>query len=151
MNEDQWYFAYGSNLLIDQKVERTGQIRQAVRCHLDGFRFVFNKRGSGGQIYANIVPDNTQVVWGVRYLCNRRAIEEMDRFEGVPIGHYQRVSVEVKNDFGESFSAITYVAGEDFVCAPGKPKEEYLEKILSGARHHQLPEAYINAIELLGR
>ena len=41
MNEDQWYFAYGSNLLIDQKVERTGQIRQAVLCCLEGLRAYF--------------------------------------------------------------------------------------------------------------
>ena len=63
MNKDQWYFAYGSNLFINQKERRTGRIRQAVRCRLPGFRFAFNKRGNGGQVYANIVPDDAAEVW----------------------------------------------------------------------------------------
>ena len=31
MNEDVWYFAYGSNLWIDQKEKRTGAIRSGER------------------------------------------------------------------------------------------------------------------------
>ena len=151
MNEDQWYFAYGSNLLIDQKVERTGQFRQAVRCCLEGFRFAFNKRGNGGQIYANIIPDDAARVWGVIYLCDPKAIEEMDRYEGVSNGHYEQISVMVKNNSGENVEAITYVAGEVFLCDPGKPKAEYLRKIVSGARHHELSDAYIKQIELLAK
>lgn len=151
MNEDQWYFAYGSNLLIDQKVERTGQIRQAVLCCLEGFRFAFNKRGSGGQIYANIIPDDNARVWGVIYLCDPKAIEEMDRYEGVSSGHYERVLVVVTNDSGQSIEAIAYIAGEDFLCDPGKPKAVYLKKIVTGARYHELPEAYIKSIELLAK
>ena len=48
MNGDQWYFVYGSNLFTDQKEDRTGCIRQSIRCRLPGFRFTFNKRGNGG-------------------------------------------------------------------------------------------------------
>lgn len=33
---DRWYFAYGSNLEVDRKVERTGHIRSTVRCRLPG-------------------------------------------------------------------------------------------------------------------
>lgn len=54
MNGDQWYFAYGSNLFVDQKEERTGRSRQAIRSRLSSYRFAFNKRGGGGQVYANI-------------------------------------------------------------------------------------------------
>lgn len=42
-------------LLSNQKVQRTGQIRQANCCYLNGFRFVFNKRGSGGTRMLKIV------------------------------------------------------------------------------------------------
>jgi hypothetical protein len=44
MKHDKWYFAYGSNLFIDQKEQRTGRIRQAVCCRLAEYRFAFNKR-----------------------------------------------------------------------------------------------------------
>jgi gamma-glutamylcyclotransferase len=114
MNCDQWYFAYGSNLLVDQKEKRTGRVRQPVRSRLKGYRFAFNKRGDIGQIYANIVPDDNAEVWGVAYLCNPEAIRSMDRYEGVASGHYERIQVVVEKDMGETAQAITYVAGEDF-------------------------------------
>jgi gamma-glutamylcyclotransferase len=114
---------------------------------LKGYRFAFNKRGGSGQIYANIVPDESAEVWGVVYLCNPEAIRSMDEYEGVASGHYERIQVAVEKDTGETAQAITYVAGEDFVCEPGKPSDEYLDKIVSGARHHALPEEYVRMIE----
>jgi gamma-glutamylcyclotransferase len=149
MNGDQWYFAYGSNLLVDQKEKRTGRIRQAVRSRLKGYRFAFNKRGGSGQIYANIAPDDTAEVWGIVYLCNPEAIRRMDQCEGVASGHYERIRVTVETDTGEKVDAITYVAGEDFICEPGKPSDQYLGTIISGARHHALPEEYVRTIEAL--
>lgn len=151
MTGDQWYFAYGSNLFVDQKEERTGRIRRAVRCRLAGFRFAFNKRGNCGQVYANIVPDEPAEVWGVVYLCNPQAIRDMDRYEGVSSGHYERIPVTVEGETGEKIEAITYVAGDDFICEPGKPSDVYLGKIVTGARHHSLPSKYFEMIEALGR
>jgi gamma-glutamylcyclotransferase (GGCT)/AIG2-like uncharacterized protein YtfP len=149
MSKDQWYFAYGSNLFIDQKEERTGRIRKAIRCRLPGFSFAFNKRGDGGQVYANIVPDDSAEVWGVVYLCNPKAIVEMDRYEGVASGHYERIPVTVEAESGEKVEAITYVAGDDFICEAAKPSSEYLHKIVSGALHHCLPIEYVSKIERL--
>ncbi len=145
MTGDQWYFAYGSNLFVDQKEKRTGPIRQAVRCRLSGFRFAFNKRGDGGQVYANIVPDDAAEVWGVIYLCNPKALLKMDQKE---VG-YERHPVIVEKQSGEKVEAITYVACEAFVCLPSKPSSDYLHRIVSGARHHGLPKEYIKQIEAL--
>jgi cation transport regulator ChaC len=150
MNHDKWYFAYGSNLLVDQKEDRTGQIRQALRARLPGYRFAFNKRGDKGQIYANIIPDESHEVWGVIYLCNPAAIKEMDKREGVSGGHYARQTVQVITDTGKEVSAETYIGGSDHLCDEGRPTDEYLNRILDGARHHGLPEEYILAIERLG-
>jgi gamma-glutamylcyclotransferase (GGCT)/AIG2-like uncharacterized protein YtfP len=149
MTGDTWYFAYGSNLSVDQKELRTGRIRRAVRCRLPGYRFAFNKKGSNGQVYANIVVDDSQEVWGVIYLCNRAAIDEMDRYEGVDGGHYERKVIQVINDAGEKVNAITYSAGARFVCEDGRPSSQYLQRIVSGAKHHGLPEDYICGIEEL--
>lgn len=148
---DRWYFAYGSNLSVDQKELRTGRIRQAIRSRLLGYRFAFNKRGGKGQIYANIVPDADAEVWGVMYLCNPAAIREMDRFEGVAGGHYRRLAVQVRKDSGETVEAITYTAGADFVCDPGKPSDDYVRRIVSGAKHHDLPSEYMERIETLAK
>ena len=145
---DIWYFAYGSNLSVDRKVERTGAIRQAIPSRLVGYRFAFNKRASeGGRAYANVVRDPNAVVWGVAYLCNPQAMKALDRHEGVSGGHYKRLLVEVTTSTGEKIKAVTYVAGEDFLIEGVRPSDEYLRLILDGARHHALPEEYIRTIE----
>src|SRR5215203_2020492 len=99
---DSGYFAYGSNLDIDQKELRTGTIRHAEACRLPGYRFLFNKRGSNGQCFANIVPDRSADVWGVAHLCSPVAMREMDRFEGVAGRHYFRVFVRLLTRTGEA-------------------------------------------------
>ena len=147
---DTWYFAYGSNLLVDQKESRTGDIRSAVRCHLPAYRLAFNKRPlSGVGAYASIVPDETATVWGVAYLCDQAAIASLDRREGVSGGHYRHQDVDVVTDAGDVLQAMTYVAGEAFTIAERRPTRDYLQKIVTGARQHQLPEDYIAALQAL--
>jgi len=144
---DRWYFAYGSNLSIDQKERRTGRIREARRVCLLGHRIVFNKLGSDGTGKANINPDRTHAVWGVAYLCSPRALTEMDDYEGVAGGHYNRKTVQVRCESGEALEAVTYVAGERYVQSPISPTPKYLHQIVSGARNHGLPEDYIQEIQ----
>lgn len=148
---DQWYFAYGSNLSRDQKVMRTGSIRGARRARLEGYRIAFNKRGEDGTGKANIVPDPTGTVWGVVYRCSPEALNAMDRYEGVPRGHYTRETVCVRLDSGDEVEAVTYVAGCRFVDDTLAPSTEYLQTVLRGAREHELPDEYIRAVEALGQ
>ena len=115
-----WYFAYGSNLLLDQKVSRTRTIRAARRCRLSGHRFAFNKRmRSGDGVCANIVPDEAgdapATVWGVAYLCDAAAIAALDDYEGVSTGHYRHAHVAVVTDEGDVLRALTYEAGERYI------------------------------------
>ncbi len=149
-NNDRWYFAYGSNLWSEQMERRTGPIRDARRCRLDGYRLAFDKRGSTrSPVFANIVEERDAVVWGVAYLCNDEAIEQMNRFEGLAKGHYVHANVRVVIDSGEVLDALTYVAGPGQVCDPGAPSAQYLNLILDGAAHHQLPTEYVDSIREL--
>jgi hypothetical protein len=143
----------GSNMSRDRKEERTGAIRDARRCRLLGYRFAFNKRSGRvpGAAFANIVSDDTSTVWSVAYLCNKDAFERLDHFEGVLSGHYKHLSVSVVLDNGDVLDAITYVAGESYICEERAPTDVYLNAILVGAREHQLPAEYIERIETLGR
>jgi cation transport regulator ChaC len=95
------------------------------------------------------MPDVDSEVWGVAYLCNPTAMEELDRFEGVAGGHYHRENVEVVTDAGEKLSAVAYVAGPRPLSEVGRPTKEYLELILKGAAYHRLPADYIRKIEQL--
>jgi gamma-glutamylcyclotransferase len=148
---DRWYFAFGSNLYVDQKQERTGVIRESRRARLDGYRIVFNKLGTDGTGKANIEPDETGTVWGVAYLCNPEALKQMDGNEGVSGEHYSRKEVMVQCDSGEVIEAVTYVAGKAYIRPSLLPAHEYLHRIISGARSHNLPEEYIREVEDIAR
>jgi hypothetical protein len=44
--------------------------------------------------------------------------------------------------------AITCTASRDQVCNPGKPSTDYFNLIVSGARHHGLPEEMLKPTAL---
>src|SRR5258708_3117388 len=81
---DRWYFAYGSNLLRDQMVARTGPIRTGDDrpriARLPNYRLAYNLLGSDGQVYANIVEPGNGVL-GVVYRCEWEALEKLDGYE----------------------------------------------------------------------
>ena len=145
-SNDTWYFAYGSNMSVDRKIERTGTIRQAIRSCLSGYRLAFNKRASGGGVYANIMPNEASEVWGVLYLCDEEAIQILNAKEGVAGGHYVPKSVSAQGPTGERFQCTTYVAGPKFICEDGIPSSDYLNYLVDGAREHDLPKWYIDEI-----
>ena len=86
MTDDVWYFAYGSNLWIDQKETRTGAIRSGNDrpriARLANYRLAFNKRGSQGQVFANIVACPGDQVIGIAYRCKPSTIDTMSEWEG---------------------------------------------------------------------
>ena len=145
--QDILYFAYGSNLDVDRMQERTGHIPGARRGCLYGYRLAFNKRASRGGVYANIVPSDTDQVWGVVYRCDPHAMKALDACEGVGTGHYRRIHVTILLDDGSTVESDTYVAAQQCVVPEGSPAADYLERILRGARHHRLPDEYVRKIE----
>ena len=150
MNKDIWYFAYGSNLSVDQKKDRTGMIRKKLLCRLPGYRLAFNKKSRDGKVRANIIAAGSEEVWGIAYLCDETAMTHMDEWEGVRHGHYRRQKVEVISASEQKpLDAITYVACEESICPEGEPNSEYLALILEGARENHLPSHYIGQIALL--
>lgn len=149
MTSDIWYFAYGSNLNPPRMEERTGKIRRAERCRLCGYKLSFNKLGTDGSGKANIIPDEESEVWGVAYICGTEAMDNLDLAEGFP-KHYERHKVWVVLDSGEKLESITYIACKKRLKNGLKPSPDYVNHILEGARHHQLPSNYILRIESLG-
>lgn len=149
---DTWYFAYGSNMWIDQKVKRTGAIRQGAERPrigtLKDWRLAFNKRGMRGNVYANIIPCLGAAVMGVVYRWDQQSRDTMR--EEYEIG-YQEKWLEVATNLGETLKTLTFVALSESVCDEGCPSAAYLARIVDGARQHSLPEEYIQRVELLAQ
>lgn len=147
MNDDVWYFAYGSNLWIYQKENRTGAIRLGEDrpriARLADFRVAFNKPSTKWRFVANIMPCACEKVAGVVYRCSQGTLDRMDDWEP----GYERRAVHVMLDDRRTIEAITYVALSRNVTEEGQPSDEYLEKIVTGAREHGIPEDEIEKIK----
>lgn len=100
MENDAWYFAYGSNLSTQRMQERIGRVPEARRARLDGYRLVFNKRGTDGTGKANVVADRHGTVWGIVYRCTAAEIRQLEHDQGVSSDHYRRRTVRVRDDHG---------------------------------------------------
>lgn len=146
---DVWYFAYGSNLWIDQKERRTSAIRTGAErpqiARLADHRIAFNKRGTNGQVYANVMACPGDEVIGVVYRCHLATVDTMSDYEG----GYDRTTVTVVIEGDSTVEAITYVATKRNVVDDARPSEEYLARILTGARQHGFPPDYIERLRRL--
>jgi cation transport regulator ChaC len=142
-----WYFAYGSNL-DPETFEGRRRMRPlgSRRASLPGWRLVFDLPvGPGERAVANLAPDPDARIHGVAWRISERDALRLDRTEGVHLGYYRRLAVQLALDDGSTLDAYTYVSPHG---RPGrKPSARYLGLILRGARHHALPEEWIATLE----
>jgi gamma-glutamylcyclotransferase len=139
------YFAYGSNLDVDQMRMRCPTARPLVRAQLRDHRLEFthlSSRWGGGA--ADILPHPGESVWGALYAVEPADLPKLDRFEG----GYERLEVRVEDGDGEVRSAVTYtVRSKAFF----NPTEEYLSKLLRWGENWELPDAYLARLRTLQR
>lgn len=140
-----WYFAYGSNLLKDQMIERTGGIGHVDYppriARLENHRLVFERLEDTGPAFANIRSPGDGVL-GVVYRCSRAELERLDHFEQ----GYERQAIEVTDQQDEVLAAAAYIIPPSQSAAFARPQNDYLARIVAGARQHGLPEPYVHQI-----
>jgi len=143
------YFAYGSNM--DERVMRARcpSCRYLGAARLDEHRLAFTRRSiQSGTGVADVVPDPRSVVWGVLYELNDSDLDALDRKEGHGWAYArERKHVTLATD-GTGHDAITYTVLEKESTEVG-PSHEYLDRLVSAARHRALPSAYLAKLEAL--
>jgi len=144
--DSDWYFAYGSNL--DPKTfcgRRRMQPLEARRVLLPGFALKFDLGvGTSNRGVANVKPVADEDVWGVAYRIKRTDLRRLDRSEGVHRNFYRRIRVSVVPDTGAPLEAFTYTSNRG---QPDRlPSARYLGLIVIGARHHGLPDQWIETL-----
>lgn len=130
----QLYFAYGSNLLRSQMVERCPEHQFECLATLADYRFLIGERG-----YATIEPSAGDSVHGVVYQLSPSDEETLDVREGVSLGCYRKVYCTLSGPHGPISDVLVYV---DSRVTPGRAKDGYMPKILSGASQFDLPSHY---------
>jgi cation transport regulator ChaC len=145
-DEPIWYFAYGSNMcraiFLDRRNMRP---LQTLWGWLPDYEMCFNiPVGPGERAVANVEPRPGGRTCGVLYALTQTDFDRLDRTEGVHVGLYRRIPVEVAVG-AQSVAAFTYHSS--LTQAGRKPSPRYMGLLLDGARQHALPLEYIHYLE----
>jgi cation transport regulator ChaC len=138
-----WYFAYGSNMCAAIFRQRRGMRPRAARvAWLDGHQLCFDiPVGPGSRGVANLALDPAARVCGVAYLLEADALDRLDRSEGVHLGLYRRLPVDLRLDGEERLAAFTYQSS--LITTGRMPSPRYMGLLLDGATEHGLPPEYV--------
>ncbi|MEW6259137.1 MAG: gamma-glutamylcyclotransferase family protein [Thermodesulfobacteriota bacterium] len=128
------YFAYGSNMDRAQMNSRCPENRRIGKATLPGYRWIITTRG-----YANVVPCQEEAVEGVLYEISESDEAELDRYEGVASGCYEKKTVRILLN-GDVTHAMIYV---DPIVEEGCIEAEYVRRIENGIRDAELSPAYV--------
>ena len=145
---DVLVFAYGSNLCRERLIARVGPIETVAVARLDAHRLCFHKRGrdGSGKADAFFTGDPADRIWGVVYGMTESAKRELDRIEGVGCG-YVVAPVDLTTVGGQRLRAWLYLAEPAWIDASLRPAAWYRALIVTGARQHGLPAAYVAELE----
>lgn len=128
------YFAYGSNLCVQQMARRCPDATDPRPATLADHDWLINERG-----VATVEPFHGAVVHGVLWRLSDHDLDVLDSAEGVPV-RYRRDELVVHTAEGPG-PAWVYI---DPRVEPGPPRPGYLERIIDGARHHGLPQRWVD-------
>lgn len=119
------YFAYGSNLNLEQFRRRCPLATPVSRCTLDGYKLVFKG-------VADIVPSKKGRVYGAIYRITNHCEAALDRYEGFPhlyVKEYLPVEVTTHNGDKVVEDMMFYVMVHDRIA---EPSSWYFNTILRG-------------------
>ncbi len=146
---DRTYFAYGSNMNPDQMDFRCPGALAIGTATLKNYRFIINNREVASVIPddGDDVPDVGNCVIGILWSISEDHERTLDQCEGIDSNFYYRDFVHVETEDSGKIEALIYIASDS---AEGTPREGYLEKILAGAEHFNLPTDYIEKLRSWG-
>ena len=131
--EENLYFAYGSNLDLEQMAQRCPDAEIVGAVRLENYELRF--RGSG---FATVAPKKDCVVHGLLWKLTPKSEQALDRYEGYP-RHYTKEQVSVRTTDGEAVSVMAYIMAEPMCRQPALPSPYYYRAIQQGFEANGLP------------
>jgi len=133
------YFAYGSNMDVQQMAVRCPDAVVVGTACLPGHRFLINTHG-----VATVVPAQGEAVHGVLWEVSKADEASLDRYEGVKSRLYRKEIVKVRQEGGNLKAALIYLA---INSQHGIPRTGYMERVVVAARHSRLPKHYVAVLD----
>lgn len=134
--EKKLYFAYGSNMNLDQMEWRCPDAEIVGNVSVEGYRLAFRGNGSGRGV-ATILPEEGSRVDGVMWKVSQMDEKHLDRYEGYPV-LYGREMLSVQDQNGDSHEVMVYIMQAPYKEHPAMPSVDYLNGILQGCRQNGL-------------
>ena len=132
--ENTLYFAYGSNINLDQMAYRCPDASVVGPVTLENYELLFRRGG-----FATIAPKEGEAVTGLLWSITPGCERSLDRYEGYP-RFYDTRMVTVRDSEGRSLSVMAYIMDERF-REPILPTDSYYNGILEGYRQNDMPTA----------
>lgn len=139
------YFAYGSNMLARQMLQRCPSARPSGIGELTGFRLTFNRKGSyreGAVASVEVGRRDQDRVLGAVWRISRGDLERLDAIEDPDA--YVRLSVPIRLDDHRVVYSWMYVSFPDGRGV--EPDDDYLRVMIEGARELGLPLDYLETL-----
>lgn len=130
--EERLYFAYGSNINLDQMAYRCPAAKVVGPVTLENYELLFRRGG-----FATVAPKEGETVAGLLWSITPECERSLDFYEGYP-RFYNKQTVTVRDSEGCSLSGMVYVMDERF-REPMLPSDSYYNGILEGYRQNGLP------------
>ena len=132
--EEKLYFAYGSNMNLNQMAFRCPDAEVVDTVRLEGYRLAFCMNGGGNGV-ATILPEEGSCVDGVLWRISERDERHLDHYEGFPY-LYGKEPVVVTDQDGIRHEIMAYTMNSPYKDTPAMPSKAYLEGILNGCRQN---------------
>jgi gamma-glutamylcyclotransferase (GGCT)/AIG2-like uncharacterized protein YtfP len=129
------YFAYGSNLYLNQMKNRCPSSEVVQTARVFGWELGFcgySDRWDGS--VATLRESSEGITHGVLYKISEKDASTLDGYEGYP-ALYDRMNIEAHLDTGITQSCYTYILNRE----TGIPSSKYLYPIVKGYHHFDLP------------
>lgn len=137
--EENLYFAYGSNLDLEQMAQRCPDAEIVGPVRLENHELQF--RGSG---FATVAPKKGSTVHGLVWKITPNCEQSLDRYEGYP-RHYTKETVTVKDAAGSELPVMVYIMAEPYCRQPALPSPYYYRVIQRGFEANGLPVESLQA------
>lgn len=130
-----YYYAYGSNLLIDRLERRVGIVEKVRPLIFRDFSLKFNCGYQYNYCFANIVPQRGEQVEGVLYRMSAKQQRDLDFHEAL----YDKKFFNIGN--GEI--GYVYVGSENRVLPrEGIPELHYLNLLIDGCLENNFTDTF---------
>lgn len=133
---EQFYFAYGSNMNLDQMQIRCPAATVVENVRLEDYRLAFRGRNQNSGV-ATILPEKGSHVDGVLWKITGACEAGLDQYEGFPY-LYGKQKVRVKGKAEAEYESMVYVMNAPYRECPATPSGFYLNGILDGCSQNDL-------------